>query len=171
MPFDQFTIEQIAGDLLPNATLDQTARYGLPSQHPDQPRRRVDNAQFRIREQVDRTSTVGSRLARIDAWAVRNATTTSTIPSRRRIFTSIFAFFDNAEEVDIEAPRPGELGPYLQRRHEYDQKSAGPARRISRCRSFRRSGNSSCVQAIAEPGQIHGLGPGLGCCQEADRGR
>ena len=39
MPFDQFTIEQIAGDLLPNAT-SRRSRDRLPSQHADQPRRR-----------------------------------------------------------------------------------------------------------------------------------
>ena len=39
MPFDQFAIDQIAGDLRPGATLDAEDRHRLPPQHADQPGR------------------------------------------------------------------------------------------------------------------------------------
>ena len=33
LPFDQFVVEQIAGDLLPGATPAATGRYGISLQH------------------------------------------------------------------------------------------------------------------------------------------
>ena len=39
LPFDQFTIEQIAGDMLPNATVGAEDRERLPSQRDDERRR------------------------------------------------------------------------------------------------------------------------------------
>ena len=54
-------------------------------------------------------------------WAAHSATTTSTIRSVRKIL-QLFAFFDNLEEADIDAPLPGEIGPYVKNRDEYRAK-------------------------------------------------
>jgi hypothetical protein len=40
----------------------------------------------------------------------------------QREYYQLFAFFDRAEEVNIDAPLPGELGPYLQALPEFRRK-------------------------------------------------
>ena len=84
MPFDQFTIEQIAGDMLPNATHRAEDRHRLPPQRDDQRggrrrSRRVDVRGARRSRQHD-----GDGLARPRRWRAPSATTTSTIRSARR---------------------------------------------------------------------------------------
>ena len=60
MPFDQFTIEQIAGDLLPHATEDQLVATGFHRNTLNEPRRRRRLEQFRFEEIVDRVNTIGT---------------------------------------------------------------------------------------------------------------
>ena len=43
-------------------------------------------------------------------------------PISQKDFYSFFAFFNNADELDIDAPLPGELGPYMRAKPEYDRK-------------------------------------------------
>ena len=60
MPFDQFTIEQIAGDMLPNATVDQKVATGFIRNSMFQSEGGTDPAENNWIAQVDRTSTIGT---------------------------------------------------------------------------------------------------------------
>jgi hypothetical protein len=60
MPFDQFTIEQLAGDLLPNATLDQKIATGFVRSSTLQTEGGTDPEENNWNAQIDRTSTVGT---------------------------------------------------------------------------------------------------------------
>ena len=42
-------------------------------------------------------------------------------PISQREFYQLFAYVANLEEDDIDAPMPGEIGPYLKARPEYDK--------------------------------------------------
>lgn len=60
MPFDQFTIEQIAGDLLPNASMDQKIATGFHRNTQVNGEGGIDPEQFRVESVVDRTGTTAT---------------------------------------------------------------------------------------------------------------
>ena len=65
MPFNQFTIEQLAGDLLPETNATAVDRNRLSSKPHDQRRRRKDCRRVpRVEYVQDRVETHGHRLAR-----------------------------------------------------------------------------------------------------------
>ena len=121
MPFDQFTIRQIAGDLLPSATVADHVATGFNRNTLTNREGGVDNAQFRFENTVDRASTVGVVWLGMSVGCAQ-CHNHKYDPIPQKDFYSMFAFFDNVDEADIDAPRPGEMGPYLQRHREYEQK-------------------------------------------------
>src|SRR5262249_31681903 len=59
MPFDQFTIEQLAGDLLPNSTTQQKVATGFLRNSMINEEGGIDPEQFRIEGLIDRMDTMG----------------------------------------------------------------------------------------------------------------
>lgn len=60
MPFDQFTIEQIAGDLLPNATQAQRIATGFHRNSMQNEEGGIDPLEYRYLSMVDRVATTGA---------------------------------------------------------------------------------------------------------------
>jgi hypothetical protein len=60
MPFNQFTIEQLAGDMLPNPTTDQLIATGFHRNTPSNFEGGIDFEQYRVEAVVDRVSTTGN---------------------------------------------------------------------------------------------------------------
>ena len=97
MPFDQFTIEQIAGDMLPNATHRAEDRHRLPSQRDDQRgrrrrSRRVDVRGPRRSRQHDRHG-----LARHRRSACAQCHNHKYDPFSQKDYFRLLAFFANAD--------------------------------------------------------------------------
>ena len=63
LPYDRFTIEQLAGDLLPNATLDQKIATGFQRNHRINSETGSIAEEFHAENLVDRVSTTRHRLA------------------------------------------------------------------------------------------------------------
>ena len=60
MPFDRFVIEQIAGDMLPNATVQQTIATGFHRNTPANYEGGIDFEQYRVEAVADRVATTGA---------------------------------------------------------------------------------------------------------------
>ena len=60
MPFDEFTIEQLAGDMLPNATRDQLIATGFHRNTMTNEEGGIDPQEFRFNSIVDRVATTGT---------------------------------------------------------------------------------------------------------------
>src|SRR5579872_4528277 len=108
MPYDQFTIEQLAGDLLPHATTEQKVATGFFRNTLTNREAGVDQRETRFERLVDRTGTFGT------VWlglTVRCAQCHDHKydPIKQRDFYQILAYFNRAMEANIDAPLAGEL--------------------------------------------------------------
>jgi mono/diheme cytochrome c family protein len=97
MPFDQFTIEQIAGDLLPNATRDQLVATGFHRNTMVNTEGGTDDEEFRVAAIVDRVNTTAA------VWlgttlACAQCHNHKYDPFSQKEFYQLFAFFNNTED-------------------------------------------------------------------------
>ena len=120
MPFDEFTLEQIAGDLLPDAGVEQRAATGFHRNTPTNTEGGSDPEEWRFEQVVNRTNTVGTVWLGLTVGCAQ-CHDHKYDPLTQRDYYSLFAFFNELEEEDIDAPLPGERGPYLQALADYQR--------------------------------------------------
>lgn len=107
LPYDKFTIEQIAGDLLPNATPKQKAATGFHRNATKNTEAGADREEDRTRQAVDRVSTVGT------AWlgltiGCAECHSHKYDPLSHHEFYSLYAFFNSVDDTDVSLPVPKE---------------------------------------------------------------
>ena len=112
MSFRQFTIEQIAGDLLLDATVEQKVATGFHRNTLKNREGGVKIEQFRFEETVDRVNSVGTVWLGLTLGCAQ-CHDHKYDPLTQQEYYNFFAFFNNLDEVDIDAPLAGEMGPYL----------------------------------------------------------
>lgn len=124
LPFDQFTIQQLAGDLMANATVSQRMGTGfLRNTISDRQTGNADPALGRVRMVVNRTSTVGAVWMGL-TMECAECHDHKFDPISQKEFFELYAFFNSAEEANINAPLPGELKAHLPAKKIYDQERA-----------------------------------------------
>ncbi len=107
LPFDQFTIEQLAGDLLRNATLEQKIATGFHRNTLTNKEGGVDQEEFRVAAVVDRINTTSKVWLGITMNCCQ-CHDHKYDPLSQREFYQFFAFFNGDREADIDAPLPNE---------------------------------------------------------------
>ncbi|MFN7923379.1 MAG: PSD1 and planctomycete cytochrome C domain-containing protein [Bryobacteraceae bacterium] len=112
LPFDRFTIEQLAGDLLPNPTVEQRVATGFLRNTLTNREAGVDRDETRFEQLVNRTNTFGTTWLGL-AVGCAQCHNHKYDPITQRDYYQILSYFDRTDERDIDAPLPGELGPYL----------------------------------------------------------
>ena len=104
-PFDTFTVEQLAGDLLPNPTDEQRIATAFHRNTMNNDEGGTDDEEFRVASVIDRVNTT---------WDVWQATTMACVqchshpydPIRHEEYYQFMAFFNNTADADVPSESP-----------------------------------------------------------------
>ncbi|HEX5083076.1 MAG TPA: DUF1549 and DUF1553 domain-containing protein [Blastocatellia bacterium] len=107
MPFGQFIIEQIAGDLLPDATLDQRIATGFLRNSMLNEEGAVDPEQFRVEGLIDRVDAIGKAFLGMTINCAQ-CHAHKFDPIKHDEYYRFYAFLNQDEEPEIEVPTEAE---------------------------------------------------------------
>ncbi|MCL4222186.1 MAG: DUF1553 domain-containing protein [Phycisphaerales bacterium] len=97
MPYDRFIIEQIGGDLLPEATREQRIATGFCRNHPMTDEGGVIDEEYRVEYAADRVETMSTAFLAITMNCVR-CHDHKYDPFTQKDYYSLFSFFNNINE-------------------------------------------------------------------------
>jgi mono/diheme cytochrome c family protein len=111
-PYDRFLIEQLAGDLLPNPTLDQLVATGFNRCHVTTSEGGSIEEEVYVRNVVDRVDTMGTVFLGLTVGCAR-CHDHKFDPLKTKEFYQFFAFFNNLDgpALDGNAARPAPTVP------------------------------------------------------------
>ncbi|HEX6882743.1 MAG TPA: PSD1 and planctomycete cytochrome C domain-containing protein [Planctomycetota bacterium] len=115
LPFDRFVVEQIAGDLLPEATVAQRIASGFHRNHVTTDEGGAIDEEYRVEYVVDRTATTGSVFLGLTLGCAR-CHEHKFDPISQQEFYRFYAFFDSNEEPGLYSQSPDAnraLEPFL----------------------------------------------------------
>ena len=105
MPFDQFVIEQLAGDLIPDATIEQRVASGFNRCHVTSDEGGAINEEYLVEYAADRTNTTGAVFLGLTVGCAR-CHDHKFDPVSTEDFYSLFSFFNSIEEPGIYSQVP-----------------------------------------------------------------
>lgn len=168
MPFDEFTRLQLAGDLIaersPAANLAEAVDprrlhawlgTGFLRQTLSNREGGADLEEYRVEQIVDRTSMVGTIWLGLTVGCAR-CHDHKYDPLTQTEFYQLYAYFDQADEINIDAPLPHERAAYLEARPEYDRRrSELVARWQPGLDELQKRWEVKLLHAASHPGENH----------------
>jgi len=125
-PFDQFTLEQFAGDLLPNATPEQKLATCFHRNHMTNGEGGRDKEESRIDYVIDRVNTMGSAWLGITLGCTQ-CHTHKFDPITHKDYYSLTAFFNS---IDEDGAAGGGAKPYLSYQSPHAQRAVIEAQQL-----------------------------------------
>ncbi len=123
MPFDEFTIEQLAGDLFKEASPEEIVATAFNRQTLTNTEGGTDQEQFRIEACMDRTETLGTVWLGLTVGCARCHTHKYDQITQKEYY-QLFAYFNNGDEVNREVPISPEAW------EEYAKKNGDAVKRL-----------------------------------------
>jgi len=116
-PFDQFTIEQIAGDMLPGVTSEQQIATGFHRNTLINEEGGTDPEQFRVESVVDRVNTTGVVFLGLTVGCAQ-CHEHKYDPISQREYYQLYAFLNNADEPKFDVPTPEQIAQGLPQKRD-----------------------------------------------------
>ena len=112
LPYDDFLTWQTAGDLLPDATMEQKLATAFHRNHPVSAEGGIIDEEFRVKYVQDRTNTTATALMGLtmECAACHDH---KFDPISQEEYYQLFAFFNNQKEIGMVAEGGGSSGPVL----------------------------------------------------------
>lgn len=111
LPYDQFSIEQLAGDLLEKPTVSQKIATGFHRNTLSNTEAGVDLELYRTKEIVDRVNTTGMVWLGL-TFGCAECHDHKHDPISQKEFYELYSFFNNANETTVKVERPWEEVEY-----------------------------------------------------------
>ena len=105
VPYDRFSTEQLAGDLLPDADVETQVAMGFHRNTLHNTEGGVDREEDRVKKTVDRANTTGAIWLGLTVGCAQCHSHKYDRLTQREYY-QFYAFFNNLREVDVDAPRP-----------------------------------------------------------------
>ncbi len=118
LPYNQFVIDQIAGDLLPNATQDQKVATGFLRNSMINEEGGIDPEQFRMEAMYDRMDAIGKGILGVTIQCAQ-CHDHKYDPLKQEEYYRMFAFLNDTHEANIAVYTP----PQQQKRAEIFQRT------------------------------------------------